>query len=153
MISFCGVVVPYSAMQPFWKYWIYYLDPFHYLFGGLMGPIIWDVQVQCLPEEFTSFRVPDNQTCGEYIADFLTSNSGYVADPSAIGSCDYCAYSTGAEYAKTFNLQEEYYGWRDVSAESVLSYAYGANYLPDWNHCAFLCLVVRACVSDDEVEK
>jgi ABC-type multidrug transport system permease subunit len=115
MVSFCGVVVPYDAMQPFWKYWLYYLDPFHYLFGGLMGPIIWDVKVECRPEEFTSFNVPDGQTCGEYVADFLSANAGYVASPNATGSCDYCAYSTGAEYAKTFNLREEYYGWRDVS--------------------------------------
>ncbi|KAJ4183507.1 hypothetical protein NW755_009542 [Fusarium falciforme] len=119
MVSFCGVVVPYDAMQPFWKYWLYYLDPFHYLFGGLMGPIIWDVKVECRPEEFTSFNVPDGQTCGEYVADFLSANAGYVASPNATGSCDYCAYSTGAEYAKTFNLREEYYGWRDTGITAL----------------------------------
>ncbi|KAM0434008.1 hypothetical protein ACHAPT_003952 [Fusarium lateritium] len=119
MVSFCGVVVPYDAMQPFWKYWLYYLDPFHYLFGGLMGPIIWDVKVECRPEEFTSFNVPDGQTCGEYVADFLSVNAGYVADVNATGSCDYCAFSTGAEYAKTFNLREEYYGWRDTGITAL----------------------------------
>lgn len=119
MISFCGVVMPYAAMQPFWKYWIYYLDPFRYLFGGLLGPIIWDVQVSCNPEEFTSFNAPDGQTCGEYMADFLSTNAGYVADLNATENCQYCAYSTGADYAKTFNLQEEYYGWRDVSTRDI----------------------------------
>ncbi|KAM5381157.1 hypothetical protein ACJZ2D_003073 [Fusarium nematophilum] len=119
MISFCGVVVPYDAMQPFWKYWLYYLDPFHYLFGGLMGPIIWDVEVKCRPEEFTSFKVPDGQTCGEYMADFLGGNPGYVADANATGMCDYCAYSTGAEYARTFNMREEYYGWRDTGITAL----------------------------------
>ncbi|KAH7152018.1 ABC-2 type transporter-domain-containing protein [Dactylonectria estremocensis] len=119
MISFCGVVMPYAAMQPFWKYWIYYLDPFRYLFGGLLGPIIWDVQVNCKPEEFTSFNAPDGQTCGEYMADFLSSNAGYVADLNATENCQYCAYSTGADYAKTFNLQEEYYGWRDTGITAL----------------------------------
>lgn len=115
LISFCGVVVPYAAMQPFWRYWLYYLDPFNYLFGGLLGPIIWDVEVSCRPDEFVSFDAPAGQTCGAYMADFLGANPGYVADANATGSCQYCAYATGAEYARTFNLKEEYYGWRDVS--------------------------------------
>ncbi len=45
LISFCGVVVPYTAMQPFWKYWLYYLDPFNYLVGGLFGTVVWDVKI------------------------------------------------------------------------------------------------------------
>jgi hypothetical protein len=49
------------------------------------------------------------------MASFLSSNAGYVSDPSANGSCSYCPYSTGAEYAKTFNINEAYYPWRDVS--------------------------------------
>lgn len=119
MISFCGVVMPYASMQPFWKYWLYYLDPFNYLFGGLLSPVIWDVDVKCKPSELTSFGVPDGQTCGEYMADFLASSAGYVVDEAARGSCEYCPYETGADYAKTFNLQEEYYGWRDVSFECL----------------------------------
>jgi ABC-type multidrug transport system permease subunit len=116
LISFCGVVVPYAAMQPFWRYWLYYLDPFSYLVGGLLGPVIWDVQVHCQPDELTSFSAPGGQTCGEYMAEFLSSNAGYITDPNATGSCSYCPYTTGADYAKTFNMREEYYGWRDVSS-------------------------------------
>lgn len=119
LVSFAGVVVPYSQMQPFWKYWLYWLDPFHYLVGGLFGTVVWDVQVQCRPDEFTVFEVPSGQTCGEYMAGFLSSNAGYVADPSDRGSCSYCAYATGAEYAQTFNLKEEYYAWRDVSVPEI----------------------------------
>ena len=115
LVSFCGVVMPYDGMQPFWKYWIYYLDPFHYLVGGLLGTVIWDVKVNCAPEEMTSFEPLGGQTCGEYMAEFFTSNAGYVKDPGATSECMYCPYTTGADYAKVFNLQEEYYAWRDVS--------------------------------------
>ena len=115
LISFCGVVVPYDAMQPFWKFWLYYLDPFHYLVGGLLGPVIWDVDVKCHQDELTSINAPVGQTCGEYMAEFLSQNAGYVTNPNDTGSCGYCAYSTGAQYAKTFNINEKYYGWRDVS--------------------------------------
>ena len=88
---------------------------FTYLVGGLLEPIVWDVQVECTKSELTSITLPSNQTCGEYMADFLAENAGYVTDPSSADSCSYCVYSTGADYARTFNINESYYGWRDVS--------------------------------------
>ncbi|KAL4998359.1 ABC-2 type transporter-domain-containing protein [Aspergillus recurvatus] len=119
MISFCGVVVPYSQMQPFWRYWMYYLDPFTYLVGGLLTEVLWDVPVKCLDSEYTTFSAPDGQTCGEYMADFLLSNAGYLRDASATSTCEFCQYATGADYARTFNLQEKYYGWRDTGITAL----------------------------------
>ena len=126
LVSFCGVVVPYSQMQPFWRYLIYYLDPFTYLVGGLLGEVLWDVQVKCEPSEFVTFSAPSGQTCGEYMADFLSSQAGYLLDANSTNTCSFCQYSTGADYAKTFNLKEKYYSWRDVS--SINPSYYMANY-------------------------
>lgn len=114
MISFCGVVVPYSDMQAFWRYWLYYLDPFTYLVGGLLGEVLWDVKVECSASELVHFSVPTGETCGEYMADFLSSASGYITDANSTTTCSYCQYSTGADYAKTFNINAKYYSWRDV---------------------------------------
>lgn len=116
LISFCGVVVPYSQLQAFWRYWIYYLDPFTYLVGGLLGEVLWDIKVQCEPSEFVTFSAPSGQTCGEYMADFLSLQAGYLLDSNSTTICSFCQYSTGADYAKTFNLQAKYYSWRDVSS-------------------------------------
>lgn len=116
LVSFCGVVVPYEAIQPFWRYWIYWLDPFHYLFGGLLTPVIWDVAVECAAAELVSFDAPGNQTCGEYMSGFLAENPGYLVDPAATSGCEYCAYSRGSEYVRTFSINARYYGWRDVSS-------------------------------------
>lgn len=122
LISFCGVVIPYSQMQAFWRYWMYYLDPFNYLVGGLLGEILWDVKVQCEPSEYIKFNAPSGQTCGAYMADFLASQAGYLLDANATGTCSFCQYSRGADYAKTFNLREKYYSWRDVSFSSGLNH-------------------------------
>ncbi|KAJ5486803.1 hypothetical protein N7530_001103, partial [Penicillium desertorum] len=119
LVSFCGVVVPYSQMQPFWRYWIYYLDPFNYLVGGLFGEVIWDVKVKCEPSEFVQFTAPSGQTCGQYMADFLATQSGYLADGNSTGTCSFCPYSQGSDYAKTFNLQEKYYSWRDTGITAL----------------------------------
>lgn len=65
------------------------------------------------------FDPPPGQTCGVYMADFLGSNDGYLENGNATAACRYCPYETGAEYAKTFNLNEKYYSWRDVSGPGL----------------------------------
>ncbi|EEA25209.1 hypothetical protein TMatcc_006570 [Talaromyces marneffei ATCC 18224] len=119
MVSFCGVVVPYSQMQPFWRYWLYYLDPFKYLVGGLLGEVLWDVKVECTASELVHFAAPANQTCGVYMADFLSSAAGYIVDANSTDICSFCQFSTGADYAKTFNLGEKYYAWRDTGITAL----------------------------------
>lgn len=121
LVNFCGVVVPYTQIQAFWRYWMYWLDPFTYLIGGLLEPVVWDVDVRCKASELTSIPVPpSSSSCGEYLADFLTANGGYVSDPANTTVCEYCAYDSGAEYLRTLNINEAYYGWRDVSSLAPL---------------------------------
>ncbi|KAA8642482.1 hypothetical protein EYZ11_001053 [Aspergillus tanneri] len=125
LISFCGVVVPYSQIQPFWRYWMYYLDPFTYLVGGLLGEVLWDVKVKCRPEELVHFSAPSGQTCGDYVSRFLADGTGSVVNSNTT-DCAFCKYSTGAEYAKTFNMKEKYYSWRDTGITAlfcITSYA------------------------------
>lgn len=92
---------------------MYYLDPFTYLVGGLLGEVLWDLKVTCEPSELVHFTAPLGQTCGEYMASFLSEQPGYLVDNST-SDCSFCKYTTGADYAKTFNLKEKYYAWRDV---------------------------------------
>ncbi|KAI1124029.1 putative ABC multidrug transporter [Nemania abortiva] len=119
LIQFCGVVVPYSHIVPFWRYWLYYLNPFNYLVGGLLVPVAWDTEVQCKASELTSIPLPPETTCGDYMADFLSQHPGYVTDESNTTMCSYCPYSTGADYLRTLNFNEQYYGWRDVGITAL----------------------------------
>jgi ABC-type multidrug transport system permease subunit len=111
---FCGVLVPYPQITAFWRYWLYYLNPFNYLIGGLVVPIVWDVDVQCNDQEYAIFDPPSGQTCGAYMEEFLSTNPGYLNDPSATANCQYCQYSKGSEYLATLNLPRWVYGWRDI---------------------------------------
>lgn len=114
LINFSGVVVPYSEIQPFWRYWLYYLNPFTYLTQSLLEPVVWSLQIQCKNDELTSFQIPDGLTCGEYMAEFLSSNPGYVVNPNDTTSCAYCSYANGSDYLKTLNINGSYTGWRGV---------------------------------------
>ncbi|XEV04742.1 hypothetical protein FSHL1_010029 [Fusarium sambucinum] len=125
LVNFCGVVVPYNQIQPFWRYWMYYLDPFTYLIGGLLEPVVWDVKVDCHSEELTHIPLPSNNgtTCGDYMTDFIRENSGYVVDPSSTDSCSYCPYTTGADYLGQFKIDEKYFGWRDVGITALFCFS------------------------------
>lgn len=119
-IDFCGVLVPYDTLNVFWRYWMYYLDPFTYVVQSLFTQTVWDVEVKCATSELSIISPPPNQTCSSYMAEFLSSHAGYINNPNSTSNCEYCQYSMGSDYAKTFNINAKYYGWRGVS--HLLSY-------------------------------
>ncbi|KAG9022286.1 hypothetical protein FRB95_000435 [Tulasnella sp. JGI-2019a] len=114
MVQFAGVLDPYPRITAFWRYWIYYMDPFNYLIGGLLVFPEWDATVTCKEQEFARFVPPAGQTCGAYLAPFMESHTGYIQDPSSTTECAYCIYSKGSEYLATLNLGKHIYGWRDI---------------------------------------
>ncbi|KAJ9214059.1 hypothetical protein DTO166G4_4325 [Paecilomyces variotii] len=111
VVAFCGVVVPYAALPHFWKSWMYWLTPFHYLLEGMLGVVTHKQQVKCVPREEARFRPPPGQTCQQYAGPFAQQAGGYV-EQGADGLCNYCQYSTGDRFATSFNV---YYShkWRD----------------------------------------
>ncbi|KAI0401483.1 putative ABC multidrug transporter [Xylaria palmicola] len=119
LIQYCGVFVPYSHITPFWRYWLYYLNPFNYLVGGLLVPVAWDTEVICKASELTTVPLPPDTTCGEYMGQFLSRYPGYVTDEGNTTMCSYCPYSTGADFLRTLNFNERYYGWRDVGITAL----------------------------------
>jgi ATP-binding cassette subfamily G (WHITE) protein 2 (SNQ2) len=154
MLSFCGVVIPYDAITVFWRSWMYWLDPFNYLMGGLLTQLFWEVPVHCSQDELSTIPLPENQTCGDYLASFLSVQGGYVVDPTSTSSCQYCAYSVGADYAKTFNLRKKYYGWRDVrSIPSIFELDISTDMKADWYYGFVLHCDLWSCIPDDENEE
>ncbi|OJZ80600.1 hypothetical protein ASPFODRAFT_147512 [Aspergillus luchuensis CBS 106.47] len=118
-IDFCGVLVPYDTLNVFWRYWLYYLDPFTYIVQALFTQTVWNIKVECRPSEMTIITPPPNLTCGAYMADFIASHSGYLNNPEAQVDCEYCQYTTGADYARTFNINANYYGWRGTGITAL----------------------------------
>ena len=128
LVSFCGVLVPYSQIQPFWRYWMYYLNPFNYLMGSLLVFTTFDAPVRCAESEFALFNPPAGQTCGEYLADYMMGmgHRANLTNADANSGCKVCQYRDGSDYLATINLPDYYYGWRDaaiVSLFAVSSYA------------------------------
>ncbi|CEL10431.1 hypothetical protein ASPCAL13550 [Aspergillus calidoustus] len=118
LVGFCGVLVPYSQITSFWRYWLYWINPFNYLIGSLLVFTTFDMQVQCRDSELAVFNPPDNQTCGQYLAAYSQNPLGSgsnLLNPEATSDCRVCQYKTGSDYLRTVNLNEYYYGWGDAA--------------------------------------
>ncbi|KAI6711418.1 brefeldin A resistance protein [Diplocarpon mali] len=128
LAPFCGILVPYDQIVGFWRYWLYYLNPFTYLMGSMLIFDIWGTEVTCSESEFALFDPPSGSTCGEYLQAYLkTAGRGSSLDnPEDIAGCRVCQFGDGSDFLRTLNLTKYYQGWRDaliVVIYALASYA------------------------------
>lgn len=117
LVSFCGVLVPYAQIRAFWRYWMYWLNPFNYLMGSILVFTTWDTNIVCRESEFAIVDPPSGQTCMAFLAAYLDGEGrgANLTNPDAISGCRVCEYRTGADYLEGINLLDYYYGWRDAA--------------------------------------
>ncbi|KAJ5674748.1 ABC multidrug transporter atrF [Penicillium maclennaniae] len=103
---FNGIVRPYADYPVFWKYWMYYVNPVTWWLRGVLSSVLPEVRIECASEEYTRFNPPPGQTCQQYAGNFVQNiaRAGYLSDPNATSNCEYCPYSTGAEYMANLNV-------------------------------------------------
>ncbi|KAF2024223.1 ABC transporter [Setomelanomma holmii] len=117
LVSFCGVLVPYAQIQTFWRYWLYYPNPFNYPMGSLLVLTDWDRDVKCRESEFAIFDPPSGQTCAQYLDAWLNGpgSRNNLINTDASTGCKVCQYRSGKDYLYTLNMTEKYFGWRDAA--------------------------------------
>ncbi|KAI4709714.1 hypothetical protein J4E89_005730 [Alternaria sp. Ai002NY15] len=117
LVSFCGVLVPYAQIQEFWRYWIYWMNPFNYLMGSLLVFTDFDWEIKCSESEFAMFDPPAGQTCSDYLQAWMAGPGSRtnLVNPDATSDCRVCQYTRGSDYLYTVNLNDYYYGWRDAA--------------------------------------
>ncbi|OAA59703.1 ABC multidrug transporter [Niveomyces insectorum RCEF 264] len=126
LVAFCGVLVPYAQIQAFWRYWIYYIDPFNYLMGSLLVFRLWGAEVECAPHEFAFFDPPSGSTCGAYLNTYMQGGIGAGArllNPDNTMGCRVCPYRDGSDYLRTLNLNAYSYGWRDAGFVAIFVFS------------------------------
>jgi ABC-type multidrug transport system permease subunit len=110
---FCGVTIPKPQIPKFWRAWLYQLDPFTRLIGGMVVTELHGRTVKCAPTELNHFTAPAGQNCGEYMASFFQNGGpGYIVD-NATQACEYCAYKMGDQFYTALDLNFDN-RWRDL---------------------------------------
>jgi ATP-binding cassette subfamily G (WHITE) protein 2 (SNQ2) len=110
---FCGVTIPHPQIPKFWRAWLYQLNPFTRLIGGMVVTELHGLPVTCTEGEFNMFRAPLGQNCGDYMSDFFSrGGAGYILD-NATDVCRYCAYKVGDEFYDPLGYSFDH-RWRDL---------------------------------------
>lgn len=110
---FCGVAIPKPQIPGFWRAWLYQLDPFTRLIGGMVATELHERPVVCTPSEYNRFQAPLNQTCGEYMQLFFDRGGpGYLLSNST-QDCEYCAFKVGDQFYQTYGMDFAH-RWRDL---------------------------------------
>ncbi|PQE05366.1 ABC transporter protein [Rutstroemia sp. NJR-2017a BVV2] len=110
---FCGVTIPKPQIPKFWRAWLYQLDPFTRLIGGMVVTELNGRTVKCADAELNRFSAPSGQTCGEYMEKFFASGGpGYIVN-NATSACEYCAYKFGEQFYEPLGFEFSN-RWRDL---------------------------------------
>ncbi|KXH25655.1 ABC-2 type transporter [Colletotrichum nymphaeae SA-01] len=102
-LTFCGVLQSPTALPGFWIF-MYRVSPFTYWVAGIVGTQLSGRPVTCSATETSVFNPPANQTCGEYLADYLKLAPGQLQNPEATEACRYCSLSNADQYLAGSNI-------------------------------------------------
>ncbi|CAK4034456.1 ABC-2 type transporter [Lecanosticta acicola] len=131
ILSFCGAFVPTNAIPSFWRSWMVWIDPYHYILEGMLSVAVHDLPVICKPDEFSRFYPPPGQSCESYTAPFIAEVGGYV-QTTAQGLCEMCQYSSGDQYAAGSNIFY-HHRWRDAGiALAFVAFNFSIVLLATW---------------------
>lgn len=96
-LTFCGVMQVPSALPGFWIF-MYRASPFTYWISGMASTQAHDREVVCSSNELSVFNPPSNQTCQEYMAEYMSLAGGKLQNPDATADCAFCSLNVADEY-------------------------------------------------------
>ncbi|CAI7643179.1 unnamed protein product [Penicillium discolor] len=105
-ISFCGILVKKNSLPGFWTF-MYYISPFTWLASGLLSTGVANAEIVCASNEYVKFLPPAGQSCGSYMASYISSSGGYLVDIGNTEQCEFCQLSNTNEYLSTVNIRYE----------------------------------------------
>ncbi|KAF8598979.1 pleiotropic drug resistance ABC transporter [Ceratobasidium sp. AG-I] len=112
VITFNGVLQPYSQLIPFWR-WMYRLSPFTYLIEGMFVDAVGQTAIQCASKEIQTLSPPSGQSCQAYMSQYISQAGGYLLNPDESTGCQFCPRSSADTYLSTLNMSFSH-RWRNI---------------------------------------
>ncbi|KAF8121914.1 pleiotropic drug resistance ABC transporter [Mycena galopus ATCC 62051] len=110
--TFNGVLQPFRALG--WWQWMYRVSPFTYLVEGLLGQALGKHNVTCSAVELLQVNPPSGETCGDYLAPYISAAGGYLTNANATSACEFCSTATTDQLlGPSFNIVYSHH-WRDA---------------------------------------
>jgi hypothetical protein len=70
-------------------------------------------EITCAPVEYVRIEPPSGQTCQQYLGQFINNFGGYVTNPDASSSCQFCSYRTTDEFLQSNSNIFYSHHWRN----------------------------------------
>ncbi|KAH8695317.1 ABC-2 type transporter-domain-containing protein [Talaromyces proteolyticus] len=103
-LIFCGVLATPAALPGFWIF-MYRVSPFTYLISGLLSTSLANADVQCASFEIrTILQPPSGETCGQYLAEYMSFAGGAVYNPDATENCQFCSLANTDEFLASVDV-------------------------------------------------
>jgi ATP-binding cassette subfamily G (WHITE) protein 2 (PDR) len=130
LYAFCGVLAGPNDLPRFWIF-VYrvsllllprsdkkcmpdttQVNPFTYVVSTFLSATLGQAPAHCAPTEFQTFAAPSNQTCAQYMREYLATAGGYLSDAQATGECNYCRMDSTSQYLESVHADWST-RWRD----------------------------------------
>lgn len=92
-----------TALPGFWIF-MYRVSPFTYWIAGMAATELHGERITCSADEVSVFNPPAGQTCGQYLAPYLTQSAGTLQNPDATTACSFCQLSVADELLGGFDI-------------------------------------------------
>ncbi|KAK0325334.1 hypothetical protein LTR82_003617 [Friedmanniomyces endolithicus] len=110
-LIFNGVMQSPTALPGFWI-WMYRLSPFTYWVASMADALLYGRPIVCAADETSVFNPPAGETCGSYMAPYLTQAPGVLQNPGATAGCQYCGLTSANQFLAGINVSYSD-RWRD----------------------------------------
>ena len=76
-------------------------------------PAVGHSEITCAPIEYVTVQPPSGQICQQYLGQFIDNFGGYVTNPDAASSCQFCPYRTTDQFLQTNSNIFYSHHWRN----------------------------------------
>ncbi|KAK6214927.1 ABC transporter cdr4 [Colletotrichum tabaci] len=116
-LLFCGVLASPETMPGFWIF-MYRVSPFTYLVSAILSTGLANSQVTCSSNEYIHFNPPANETCEDYMSNYIGAMGGYLEDPTARTDCSFCSIENTNAFLTSISSNFDN-RWRDFGIGMV----------------------------------
>ena len=104
-LNFCGAFGGPGVLPGFWIF-MYRVSPLTYLIDSFLSLGLANNKVVCANYEYIKFFPRSGETCGEYMANYISAKGGYILDPNSTKECSFCTVAETNAYLAS--VQSDY---------------------------------------------
>lgn len=109
---FISVLASPSSLPRFWMF-MYRVSPLTYLIGAMLSTTLANNEVVCFTSELSIINPLNGQTCGEFLAQYMSTFGGGVVNADATQRCQFCALADTNTFLGAIGIRYDN-GWRDL---------------------------------------